>query len=291
MAQIPRGLGRGQILQYILGDEPRERRFGVLVTIHQNGQPGERSVRHGDRRPRYIPDEERERRRRQWYVSYNNPSGIVQIPQHINLYPVKILITGHSFVSRLQWALGVQAGTNTTWANALHLPNDEYDIAIDGKSGARVTDMKTSLLEKVRRTRPTIIIIDIGTNDVVGPKSSYRIANIAFINAVRWLREVRSVESIVFCHQLYRMDFLGRYKNLTMFNDDIERLNVNLVRFSRRHQKIHHMKHTGLRRPTWTLLEDGYHPVSLTNAWAVGTMKYQKSLRRMCIFARSQMEQ
>jgi lysophospholipase L1-like esterase len=294
MNNFPIGMGRGQIVQEILRNYNRESRFGrINCTIWQNGDMGDRRVEReqlqGGGRGRVIPEEERLRRLRQWYASSNNPRGIVNIPNGLDLYPVKILITGHSFVTRIGAALSAQTTTWNTWSDTLALPNDEYDVTIEGLSGATVGNMDLELREIVRRERPTIIIVDIGTNDLKGPKRPGKVAYDAFCAALRWLREVRSIQSIIFCHAIYRMDFTGRHKNLTGFNDDVERFNRQLVRYSKRHSRVHHMKHSGLRRPTWALLEDGLHPGNLVDPWAIGYWRYQRSIRRMCIFGRTQL--
>ena len=69
----------------------------------------------------------------------------------------KLLVTGHSFVRRLKEYLG---------GKGLRLERQFSSTVIRGFGGMRLASLRQHLVY-VKREKPTVIVVDIGTNDNV----------------------------------------------------------------------------------------------------------------------------
>ena len=136
---------------------------------------------------------------------------------------------------------------------------------LHGIRGAKVTDNfdHKSLIESFQ---PQIVIIDLGSNDIVGGTSVNHIADSLIDLAVK-ISEVPCVIVVAICGILFRKELTGRYRELRDLNSLIKSKTSNFP-------KIVFHEHKLLKKePLAKISKDGVHPNT-----TLGRSLYVKSI-------------
>ena len=170
-----------------------------------------------------------------------------------------LLVLGHSFVRRVADKID---------KDSLDLGGDIDNIAVRGFGGMRVSGVYRQL-SYVRRIKPYVIFLDIGTNDLSDPqKDPVELAREVIV-AARTIGEVPGVRTVIISEVMMRAD--GRWHN---FNNVRFILNDELKRLATSYDNIYMCNHRGFA----TRWRDHLRPegVHLT---ARGTLLYLKNMR------------
>ena len=198
-----------------------------------------------------------------------------------------VIVIGHSFVygfcQYLKNKLVASHSHDTLEvyaANYLNLNNKVDQVLFMGESGATIMDdfrLPTFLL---RICKPTIVILDIGTNDIVLGHSTSSICA-ALVDTATHLRELFNVSQVLICSCLRRERCFGNL-SVTQFNDLVVCLNTQIAAATKYLPGINYHTHRGfwkeqdgmdMKVSDWS--NDGIHPNSF-----LGRRKYSKSLQR-----------
>lgn len=207
-----------------------------------------------------------------------------QIPPELES---KISIIGHSFVSRLHNHISCQMATNgVTIPEALNITGERIQISIDGRPGAKISDLY-KFIGRIKLENPRIICIDIGSNDLCAADMNGQTAIQALREAMNMIeRECDFIIFYVFYHITERRTDLYCQKPLDQYNREVRDYNRRLVNFTRSSCAYGHWRHRGLLRPDEPVSDDGIHPSTVAGLW-----KYQKSIRNSCIWSRKQADE
>ena len=201
---------------------------------------------------------------------------------------IKILVIGHSFVKRFQKdVLRESKHEQICVQEVINLRGSRIIPYFLGTSGANIADVPTFENAGVKQN-PTIIIVDIGQNDLCWSSQTPRQYAEALNLQVRHMFDVYpNLELVVICQvtfktqKIFEAPRVRTDKKLTVLNDDIDRFNYEIMKLTRHNLKIVRYRHRGMKNPVKPVSEDGTHPDSTSGKW-----KYMKSISAMCRMAK-----
>jgi len=278
-APQPAGV-RNRIQAPTLSNSPRNSRRDHMMN-RNHPYSTRRHVDYRQRR-RELTQEDRERRRRRWNASANQPNG--NLPG-INLYSApnsweaKCLIIGHSFITRLRRELKEQMRINKiSWMEALNLQSHLITPHVHGIRGGQIEQLE-SFKNRIVSIRPDFIVVDIGTNDVARDVAISDLVEKLMVILRGWLHDYHFIRAIAWCHILHRkaIDPTRTNMSLVNYNDRATFFNLRMVRNTTLVRKLHHWRHAGFACPRSAEILDGVHPSEESGIW-----KHQKSISRLC---------
>lgn len=169
----------------------------------------------------------------------------------------KVLLLGHSFVRRFKEYLQ---------DNEVSVNLKDVDLHIHGRGGRTVPQVTRHDLHIVETVRPSIIILELGTNDLSN-SSPERVAHHIRCLVATLLRKP-SVKLVLINQVIHRRQQMN-------FNNKVDRLNSLL----QRELPDNYRRHKGMWSDDNHLHRDGVH---LSNQ---GQQKYLKSIRKTIIQA------
>ena len=215
------------------------------------------------------------KKRAKWNIDLCHPSG--QLPTKRNTTHSKCAIVGHSFVTRLLKELTKKYKAGGSWSQSLDILGYRTSLFIKGTSGLTI-DRFNEITEYLKEIQPDAVIIELGSNDICKEEENmFKLAYKLFSELTNLLKEVPSIQSIVWCHVTPRLRIIRSKKKLKDYNKDVHDFNRLMKGRTNCMERAHHWRHRGLTRPTWLLMEDGLHPD--TN---LGLFRYLKSIGAAC---------
>ena len=186
------------------------------------------------------------------------------VPAHFSTFMAKhrVLIIGHSFVHRLE--AFVQKKRHKYAFTSL---SDIADIHFHGVGGRTIEKFRKFDLEVVRQVAPQIIILELGSNDLV--KLAPETVGSELENLVRDLHDIHSVEVVVVGQVLRR-----RTRDSVQFNYKVGQLHQYLKVVLEHFPFCYYWRHRGF----WNCKQDLHLPdgVHLNN---LGYYKFTRSIR------------
>ena len=286
--EIAQGMRRIWLNKDNLGDSMRKLSINVNRNTEQQNAPCRQECgqvpppRHSSHRRVHHPEtaEKRAKRRSKWNSSANQPQGYITSELNNRYWDTTTLIIGHSFVTRLRKTL-VQNNNNRiiNWGNALNVEELGIRPFVYGIPGCRINDLH-KFTGWIIDVQPDCLILDLGTNDIVGKRSARSLAN-ELVAEMEALMDINSrLTSITWCHVIPRSE-PSHGMTVKQFKKKADLFNRLVVAGIKRHAFIHHWKHRGLTQAKSSdLLTDGVH-LNHRAMW-----KYQKSISRLVKWSR-----
>lgn len=190
-------------------------------------------------------------------------------------------ILGHSFVTGTLHHLSPASSPSSRRLASLFKVNKTIDkLKIIGKRGARITDPSFSLPQRdLLRYKPSFVILDYGSNDVVSGADPLNIAT-TIVDLANTLVEKYSVQQVFICSILTRTGTLGCLTP-PQFKEAAVRVNKYLRTMCSGDPNLTFHNHKGFWDvPVHTWSHDGVHPNS-----KFGRQKYIASLRKAIFLA------
>ena len=173
----------------------------------------------------------------------------------------KLLVIGHSFVRRMRERLA---------GGGLRLARDFAATIIRGFGGMRLESLRQHI-GYVKHLEPTLIVVDIGTNDLASPMCCPLALAEAVVTTAKEFAAVPSVRHVVVLQMMPRTKSRRSRPN---FNDACDVYNAHVRKLTKKLETVHSWSHRGMVME-WDkyLLPDGVH---LNHA---GMNKYIRSVR------------
>lgn len=199
--------------------------------------------------------------------------GTGHLPAASSMPPLPILILGHSFVKRLT-RFAIDRGCHNM---AL---GEKYEVFFHGISGLKLAGL-TREIDMVQTLRPTIVFLEIGTNDLasgaVGPELAHEVSRFA-----RRLISHHHVEVVIISQVVFRDSKSSRYRLPEGFNSKVTEYNQTMRELTKGDNRILFWRHRGLWAAWEKYLSDGVH---FNQA---GLRKYYNSVRGAVVAALNQ---
>lgn len=159
--------------------------------------------------------------------------------------PCRILVLGHSFIVRLKSFLKRNVAEHNF---TLNLDPAQFMIQYSGRSGANVEKLRSDL-EIVADFEPTVIVLQIGTNDLCNSfKSIEDVAGSIFALAEHLACKYH-VQRVVIMQILHRLPPGRPVRHIVdtaWFNERVDAVNSLIARMVVYHRNITYWKHKGL---------------------------------------------
>ena len=146
-----------------------------------------------------------------------------------------------------------------------------------GKGGAMITDLPQLQVDTIQEL-PSIIVIDIGQNDLCWSKNDpLELANDLYTEIKLMYSMQEYLELVVICYVTEKYKLKRGDKKVEKFCEDVQTFNKRLLCLTRRDKKIMRWNHRGCTKPTWIHSTDGTHPNT-----GYGFHPYVKSISSLC---------
>ena len=176
--------------------------------------------------------------------AYKRAGRQIEIDTLYDTTMAKLLVIGHSFVRRLKEYLG---------GKGLRLERQFSSTVIRGFGGMRLASLRQHLVY-VNRQKPTVIVVDIGTNDLASPMCCpLHLAN-EVVSVARQFAAVPSVQHVVVVDVMRRVATGVRMEVRADFNDARTAYNAALHRLTDGLANIHAWKHRGMSEEWQSLI-------------------------------------
>jgi len=183
------------------------------------------------------------------------------------------LFVGHSFVRRAS-----QHASTSNQSN-LNLPLATHKVNFQFRGGAHISDIM-HLFRQAGNFNPSIVVIDIGTNDLFNSSSpSHSLAQQLF-NTARHMVQQFGVRHVIILEVLPRTTW-GRFGAPQSFVSRVFRFNSMVKSLVSQHKlstPVSFWSHKGMAPNMSKFISDGCHLNTL------GMIKYLKSVRRAILF-------
>jgi len=246
------------------------------------------------RRKRANAQDKREAQKKKWKPK-KVKSMVVDVSNHDHVdgpeqndERTHVAILGHSFVERI--AGNIKRYVDTTkaeFAREFQRLEDERITAImSGLSGGKIKDL-SKIKEDIKDLplSPTICIIDLGSNDLCNEVNINDLVKTYKQNIEKMCREDENIKMVVICQALYR-NLVPAWcvKHIDDYNNEVDKLNHQLMKMTRNHYERMHWHHKGLIQPPEPFTDDGVHPDTES-----GKLKYFRSLVTASIEAKREL--
>ena len=217
-----------------------------------------------------------QRKQRKWNIDEDHVHGISP-PPVINLESSQTAIIGHSFVTRLHDELMRKSREEgLTWSQSLDLNHCRVTPFLKGQGGAHVHDID-NLEWFITSIKPNAVVLEMGSNDLCGPRELEDIATDLVARCVDILANHDEVQALIWCHVIRRNKLYSDHKDKSQYNKDVPTFNRLVVEKIKPIARLHHWKHQGFQIPSFYLLGDGVHPNT-----EAGMERYIQSISRLC---------
>ena len=182
-------------------------------------------------------------------------------------HEVEVLIFGHSFISHLE---------KFTWNNGpkfakMGFQNPRINVHFHGVPGATIRVLREKHLDVVKKLRPEVIYVQIGTIDLCDRTRGPEVIGSEMHDLALILRRL-GVRRIVFGQVLFR-DEEGKPTGMQHFNGRVVVLNNYLDAVLGDEYAVRFWRHRGFWRDIESNVKDGTH----LNPW--GQKKFFRSVR------------
>ena len=183
----------------------------------------------------------------------------------------RVLIVGHSFISRLRTDIQVNRRLHSNF-NLI-----QCTVRCCGISGARIDTIMQNYT-CLSDYKPHIVLLQIGGNDICNHHLHPETLAFHIINFMTMLRTNYNVSQGIICELIYRQNPRGMTANMYEQRRCLVNNMLNIVLENR--QQEHFWKHLRLMNsPMHILCHDGVH------LSALGTIKYYRSVRLAILHA------
>ena len=163
------------------------------------------------------------------------------------------LILGHSFVQRMKVFLKHNAG-NSSFNEHFDLKNSCL-VKLIGNGGRTVERLMRYDLRATRATKPDILVVEIGSNDLCDPSADPEILGETITASVDVLRHEIQHKFTVICQVIPR-----RNPPFPKYNQRVKKLNKCLWKMLADSSAVKFWRHRGLHNPTRDIyVRDGIH--------------------------------
>lgn len=187
--------------------------------------------------------------------------------------PVRVLIIGHSFVRRLE-----EYVSHSNLRHNMGLSTDNHLVSYASIPGGRIDNI-TSLFTLIESTRPDMIVIDVGTNDLDSSTPAHLLAR-RLVNLATHIHSQFNITQVVVLEVLFRT-LSGRYSPQSkFFNARVHQFNNmcrSLICRNPSATPLSFRHHYGMVDDWQQYISDGVH---LNN---FGLFKYFRSIRSVII--------
>ena len=175
----------------------------------------------------------------------------------LSLSPTKAAIIGHSFVRRLKNYVDEDKSKHN-----LGLTTNSHQVTMRGGGGLRICQLQQHF-DFIRRMRPEVVLIDIGTNDLDSRRKPVQVLARELFQVAAIIRDRYNVKQVVICEVFYRTP-VGRYASSNPeFNEGVHEFNQACKTYAASSspvfRNIHFWHHTGLVENWQQYIADGVH--------------------------------
>lgn len=202
---------------------------------------------------------------------------------------VRILVLGHSFVTRLDQEIYEDAvAQEVCYQEAMELRGSRIIPSLVGKAGLMINELK-KLDDLGTKERPNIIILELGQNDVCwSAKTPRQYAKDLKRQLNRLFRVYNNLELIAIpkvTHKTIKIYESNQWKYtdkpLVDLNKDIDTFNLEIFRNTRKDRRVIRWHHQGTINPDVEYSTDGTHMDSGSGVW-----KHRRSITQLCRWAK-----
>lgn len=202
---------------------------------------------------------------------------------------IKILILGHSFVSRLRDEIHQEAkAQHICLQETMELRGQRLIPTLVGKGSLYIKGLK-KLDNQGKKSCPHVIVLEIGQNDLCWSKySPLQYAQRLKTELERLFSVYIHCEMIALCGVTHKTPkifesnhWLYTDKKLEDLNKDIDEFNLHMYRLTRDDRRIIRWQHKGMLFPPDDFTDDGTHPSTPSGIW-----KHRRSVTQLCRWAR-----
>ena len=185
----------------------------------------------------------------------------------------KTVLTGHSFIRRLQDEMWDRSRRGLSWPEVLHV---RVTPLVKGWSGLKLNEY-WRLESYIKGNQPTTVLIEMGSNDLCDDVEVDELADYTINLLKNTLQKFSCIHNIIWCEVTPRGDLPRQYKWAEDYNEDVANFNELMIQKLLGVDGIHHWKHHGLTHPDRRLMSDGIHPDTTE-----GMRLYINSISRAC---------